>query len=80
MQVKEKINCQVKKTMEFIQACRNLGRGEGGGRAGGLKPPQILAKVDLLPNDNDSKKIKGAKKYEPYKIPCKLLVTLLLLT
>ena len=41
---------------------------------------QIFAKVDLVPIDNNSKKIKGAKKYKPYKIPRKLLVTLLLFT
>ena len=53
---------------------------ETGGARGGLKPPKILAKVDLVPIDNNSKKIKGAKKYKPYKIPRKLLVTLLLFT
>ena len=42
--------------------------------------PQIFAKVDLLPIDNDSKKKKGAKKHKPYQIPRKLLVTLLLST
>ena len=43
-------------------------------------PPQILAKVDLLPIDNNSEKLKRAKKYKPYQIPRKLLVTLLLFT
>ena len=35
----------------------------------------ILTKVKLLPNDNDSEKKKGAKKYKPCQIPRKLLVT-----
>ena len=50
------------------------------GGLGGLQLPQILAKVDLLPIDNNSEQIKGAKKYKPYQIPRKLQVTLLLLT
>ena len=61
------------------QARRNRGRG---GRLGGTAAPpsQILIKVDLVPIDNNSKKIKGAKKYKPYKIPGKLPVTLLFFT
>ena len=47
---------------------------------GAAAPPQILAKVDLLPIDNNSEKLKRAKKYKPYQIPRKLLVTLLLFT
>ena len=47
---------------------------------GGLAAPQILAKVDLVPINNNSKKKKGAKKYKSCKIPRKLLVTLLLFT
>ena len=43
-------------------------------------PRQILAKVDLLPIDNDSEEKKRVKKYKPYQIPRKLLVTLLLFT
>ena len=50
------------------------------GGAGGLQAPQILTKVDLVPIDNNSTKIKGAKKYKPYKILRRLLVTLLLFT
>ena len=46
---------------------------------GGAGPPD-LAKVDLVPIDNNSTKIKGAKKYKPYKILRRLLVTLLLFT
>ena len=45
---------------------------------GELQSPQIFAKVDLLPIDNDSDKKKGAKKHKPYQIPRKLQVTLLL--
>ena len=56
----------------IIQARRNRG---GWGIA---SPPQIFAKVDLLPIDIDSKKKKGAKKHKPYQSPRKLLVTLLL--
>ena len=40
--------------------------------------PQIFAKVDLLPIDNDSEKEKVAQKNKPFEIPRKLLVTLLL--
>ena len=58
------------------QVHRNRGAGGGGGAAA----PQSSAKVDLVPIDNNSKKKKGAKKYKPYKIPRKLLVTLLLFT
>ena len=58
-------------------ATSGSGRKKPKGLGGGLKSPQILAKVDLVPIDNNSKKIKGAKQYKPYKIPCKLLVTLL---
>ena len=47
---------------------------------GGAAPPQIFAKADLLPIDNDSEKKKVAKKYIPYQIPRKLLITLLLST
>ena len=46
----------------------------------GRTDPQILAKLDFYPIDNNSEKKKGAKKYKPYKIPQKLLVTLLLFT
>ena len=52
---------------DISQARRNRG-GEGGG-LGRLQHIQILAKVDLVPIDNNSKKTKGAKKYKPYKIP-----------
>ena len=45
-----------------------------------VEPPQIFAKVDLFPIDNDSEKKKVAKKYKPSQIPRKLLVTLLLST
>ena len=44
----------------------------------GLHPPNVFAKFDLLPIDNDSKKKKVAKNYKPFQIPQKLLVTLLL--
>ena len=56
---------------DISQARRNRGGGEGGGGGGmgRLQHTQILAKVDLVPIDNNSKKIKGAKKYKPYKIP-----------
>ena len=49
----------------------------GWGLGGG---PQILAKVDLLLTDSNRGNKKGAKKYKPYQIPQKLLVTLLLFT
>ena len=39
--------------------------------------PQIFAKVDLLPIDNDSEKKKVTQKYKSFEIPRKLLVTLL---
>ena len=47
---------------------------------GGTAAPQILAKVDLLPIDNNSKKKNEAKKYKPYQIPRKLQVPPLLFT
>ena len=47
---------------------------------GGTAAPQILAKVDLLPIDNNSKKKNEAKKYKPYQIPRKLQVPSLLFT
>ena len=46
--------------------------GAGGGS------PQIFAKVDLLPIDNNREKKSAAKKHTAYPIPRKLLVTLLL--
>ena len=55
-----------------MQACRNRGG------LGELQPPQIFAKVGLLPIDNNSEKKKGAKKHKPCQIPQKLLVTFLL--
>ena len=59
--------------LRLSQARRNRG-------AGGPAPPQILAKLDLVPVDSNNKKKKGAKKYKPYKIPQKVLITLLLFT
>ena len=68
-----KIVCQASLPSFLTQTRRNRGNW-------GAEAPQILVKVDLVPIDNNSKKIKGAKKYKPYKIPRKLLVTLLLFT
>ena len=50
----------------------------GGGE--GAAAPQIFVNVNLIPVDNDSEKKKVAKKYKPFQIPQKLLVTLLLST
>ena len=63
--------------LRLSQARRNRG---AGGPAAPPSPPQILAKLDLVPIDSNSKKKKGAKKYKPYKIPQKVLITLLLFT
>ena len=63
--------------LRLSQARRNRG---AGGPAAPPPPPQILAKLDLVPVDSNSKKKKGAKKYKPYKIPQKVLITLLLFT
>ena len=57
-----------------IQTSRN----RGGGGAGGLHPPQVFAKADLLLIDNDSEKKKIATKCKLIQIPRKRLVTLLL--
>ena len=48
----------------IVQARRNQW---GGGLRGctPTTPPQIFAKDDYLPIDNDSEKEKGAKKYKP---------------
>ena len=56
------------------------GWGEGGGVGGGCNLPQIFAKTDFLPNENNSEKKRVAKKYKPLQISRKLLVTLLWLT
>ena len=63
--------------LRLSQARRNRG---AGGPAAPPPPPQILAKLDLVPVDSNSKNKKGAKKYKPYKIPQKVLITLLLFT
>ena len=63
--------------LRLSQARRNRGAGRP---AAPPPPPQILAKLDLVPIDSNSKKKKGAKKYKPYKIPQKVLITLLLFT
>ena len=63
--------------LRLSQARRNRG---AGGPAAPPPPPQILAKLDLVPVDSNNKKKKGAKKYKPYKIPQKVLITLLLFT
>ena len=63
--------------LRLSQARRNRG---AGGPAAPPPPPQILAKLELVPIDSNSKKKKGAKKYKPYKIPQKVLITLLLFT
>ena len=43
-------------------------------------PTQILAKVDLLPIENNSEKRKRPKKYKSYQILRRLVVVLLLFT
>ena len=50
---------------------------ETGGLGGGCSP-QVFAKVDLLPIENDSEKKKVAKKYKSLQIPQKLLLATLL--
>ena len=62
---------------KYISLCFFIRPVETGWRSCG---PQIFAKVDPLLIGNDSEKKKGAKKYKPYQIPRKLLVTLLLFT
>ena len=54
------------KLLMLAQAHRNQG---GGGVVLGAATPQIFAKVDLLPVENDSEKKKVAKKYKPFQIP-----------
>ena len=41
---------------------------------GTLQPPQIFAKVDLLPIENNGEKKKVAKNYKPIQILQKVLV------
>ena len=60
---------------KFLEMTMQARRNRGGW---GAAAPQIFAKVDLLPIDNNSEKKKGAKKHKPYQTPQKLLVTFLL--
>ena len=53
---------------------------QGGGLHGTAALPQIFAKVDLLPIENDSEKKKIVKEYKLVQILRKLLITILLST
>ena len=66
------MDLDVVKQQSLISPVETVGAGGGGGS------PQIFAKVDLLPIDNNSEKKSAAKKHTAYPIPRKLLVTLLL--
>ena len=67
LRCRKKTSCKTTKTRN-----RPVETGGGGGW-GDCSPPQIFAKVHLLPIDNDSENKRRAKKHKPYQIRRKLL-------